>query len=145
MIRKYDIADLDSCVDLYIDFIDAFSKDGDDAWNENELAERLKGILESPVFEGWVLEEEGKTVGFMLGVASYGTFGKSYDVLELFTAQGRNVQETAGQMIEEASAHLKSEGYDRLGCLSSELWTRDFFAKNEFKENDAVRFFERPL
>jgi len=127
MIRKYDSADLDKCVDLYIDFVEAFSKEGDDAWNENELCRAPQGHFgESPVFEGWILEEGGSPVAFMLGVASYGSFGKSYDMLELFTAQGRNVQ-AHGQPAHRGSRRPPQiEGYDRLGCLSSELWSPDF-------------------
>ena len=144
-LRKYDLGDLDDCIEMYLDFVNTLEHGDDDAWTENAVAERLKGILESPVFEGWVLEEGGRIAGFMLGVAFFNRTGKSYDVLELFSATGRDVRGTAKQMLELAGPVLKSEGYVRIGSLSHDLWDPSFFNSAGFKENKEVRLFEKNI
>jgi hypothetical protein len=143
MIRPYESQDLDLCVDMYLDFADVMEHGDDDPWSENALAERLKDILESPFFEGWVFEEGGQVAGFLLGASSRRREGKDFEILELFTAQGLNVQATATQLLDEALPHLKAKGYAGLGCLSSEIWDEAFFAKCGFKEDPKIRYYGR--
>jgi hypothetical protein len=145
MIRPYEPKDLDLCVDMYLDFADVMEHGDDDPWSENSLAERLKDILESPFFEGWVFEEGGQVAGFVLGARSTRREGKEFEVLELFTAQGRNIQATATQLLDEVLPHLKAKGYVGLGVLSGEPWDAAFFARSEFKEDPKIRYFVRPL
>src|SRR5271154_2943648 len=114
--RKFVHADLDSCIDNYLNFMNGLERSGD-PWTENAVAERLRGILESPVFEGWVLEDKGVAVGFMLGVSLQVLSGRGYDVLELFCAEGRDIGATSARMLSEAVAPLKAEGYVRMAML----------------------------
>ena len=144
-LRKFEISDLDICIDLYLDFANAMERGDDDGWTEHAVAERLRGILESPVFSGWVLEENNVTVGFVLGVSLYLRMGRGFDVLELFCAAGRDVRATAASMLKQLAPILKDEGFVRVGVLSNELWTADFFSSHDFLENKDVRLFEFPL
>jgi hypothetical protein len=141
-LRKFEHSDLDVCIDMYLDFVNALEHGDDDPWTENAVAERLRSILESPVFQGWVLDEGGLALGFVLGVSHFSPLGRSYDVLELFCAANRDVRTATAQMLAELAPLLKADGYLRIGAHSSELWTPNFFNSHGFTENKDVRLFE---
>jgi len=64
-LRKYHLGDLDDCVEMYLDFVNTLEHGDDDAWTENAVAERLRGILESPDVEVYVLREGRRDIGLL--------------------------------------------------------------------------------
>jgi len=90
-------------VDLYIDFCEAFSKEGDERLERERACERLKAFWRARSFEvdpG----EGGSPVAFMLGVASYGSFGQELRHAGALHGPGPHVQGPACQLIEESRA-----------------------------------------
>lgn len=144
ILRRFDrIGDVDDCVDLFVSALNALSPT--EQWNLKAAEHRLEGVLESPVFCGWVGAEGGKSVGMILGVFSYWLGGKGYEVLEIFTAPGADRKTVAKDMFDLMTPWLKAEGVSRVSALTNELWRPDFFAGAGYEEVSTVRLYRRSL
>ena len=141
-IRRYDLWDTDACIDAYIEFMSHRSA----RWEKAAAARRLEGILLSPAFKGFVLEEnEGKPAAFVLGFYTYWPGATGFEIVELLTVRDQDSTVAASLALDQLMPLLKEDGVTKVAALSSNFWNSEFYESNAFEENTDVRLFERGL
>lgn len=142
-LRAFNLDDVDACVELYVTSLNAVSSRQE--WNLKAAEERLQGILESPVFAGWVAEDEGQIVGMVLGVYAYWVGGKGFELLELFCEPKADRKALGQAMLELLAPLLKAAHVDRISALTNEHWRPDFFGRCGFEDVPTVRLYRKVL
>ncbi len=142
-LRPFNLDDVDACVELYVTALNAVASR--EEWNLKAAEERLQGILESPVFAGWVATEGEQIVGMALGVYAYWVGGKGYELLEIFCEPKADRKALAQEILLALQPLLIAAQVDRMSVLTNELWRPDFFGRCGFEDVPTVRLYRKEL
>ncbi len=134
-IMRFDLEDLDKCVEL---FRKVFRADPwyDDWISFDQARDYLSELIENPVFEGFVACEDSDIIAVCFGHKRSWWMGKEFFVDEFYVENERQGNGIGTKLLDYVAESLAGEVYTRLTLLTNkEIPAESFYLKNGFYNN----------
>lgn len=143
--------DISACTTL---FIDVFNREPwNDRWTEQFASEYFEDVLNTPGFEGFVVEAEldldsdnqnGEPVivGFIIGARKKWWSGDIYYLYEMCVDESYQGEGLGSKLMEDAKTALLEKGFSSIVLLTERTFpAAHFYKKQGFIESPETRFY----
>lgn len=139
-LRIYKNEDLQEISTLFLKVFN--SEPWNDVWKSIEqVKENLSDIINSPKFVGFVAIKNNQIVGFVLGNIKVWSTGNHYYLSEMCIDNEIQRSGVGTKLINCLKEYLKTVEVSELTLLTSkDMFSYDFYKKNNFKEVEDLRF-----
>ncbi len=114
-----------------------------EVWETSWAQKRLEIIFNSPNFEGFLYEENGKSIGAVFGRGNSFKGNKELEIVELFVSSDKQSKGIGSKLIEEVENSIKSRGYKGTVLLTARCAPAyKFYCNKGYKSAEDMRVFK---
>lgn len=139
--RPFAKADIRACTDM---FINVFNREPwNDRWTLALAVEYFQDVMNTPGFEGFVIEaEDSKIVGFVIGARKKWWSGDIYYLYEMCVDEAYQEKGIGTKLMDAAKIRLMEKGYTAIVLLTERTFpSASFYKKQGFIETSEIRFY----
>lgn len=140
MTRSFAEKDIAACAGLFTEVFN--SEPWNDRWTVDLAIDYFQDIINTPGFEGFVLENESAIAGFILGTRKKWWSGDIYYLYEMCVNQAFQRKGAGSQLFSDAKASLAQKGFSSIVLLTERTFpAAHFYEKHGFYESPDTRFY----